>query len=141
MKLLLIILLAISSSFNGFAQKSKNKSPEHRSYKAIPADYVCPEHSGVHSKTPGKCPKCNMDLTLSKKEQMKRDVVKNYTCPMHAQVVSDKPGKCPMCNKDLTASKKEQFHKVYFGFIFQKYQQHIGENRTADQIKHDSGHV
>ena len=52
-----------------------------------------------------------MDLTPSKKEQMKRGVVKICTCPMHAEVVLDNPGKCPMHNKDLVASKKEQMKK------------------------------
>jgi hypothetical protein len=27
-----------------------------------PVDYTCPMHPDVHSTTPGKCPKCGMDL-------------------------------------------------------------------------------
>ena len=111
MKTILFFLMAIFATHSTFAQKSKNKTPAHRHYKTNAANYVCPQHADVSSKTPGKCSKCNMDLTLSKKEQMKRGVVKIYTCPMHAEVVSDKPGKCPMCNMDLAASKKEQMKK------------------------------
>jgi len=36
-------------------------------------------------------------MTLSKKEQMKAEVVKLYTCPMD-KVISTEPGKCPKCN-------------------------------------------
>jgi hypothetical protein len=28
-------------------------------------DYTCPMHPEVHSATPGKCPKCGMDLVPS----------------------------------------------------------------------------
>jgi len=30
------------------------------------ACYVCPMDTNVHSDTPGKCPKCGMDLELKK---------------------------------------------------------------------------
>lgn len=70
--------------------------------------YTCPMHPDVKSDKAGKCPKCGMDLTLSKKEQMKADVTKTYTCPVHMEVASDKPGNCPKCGKNLTLSTKEQ---------------------------------
>ena len=47
--------------------------------------YSCPmkcEGEKTYDK-PGKCPKCGIDLTKSKKEQMKMEVMKTYTCPMH----------------------------------------------------------
>jgi transcription initiation factor IIE alpha subunit len=70
--------------------------------------YSCPMHSEVVSNKPGKCPKCGMDLNLSPKEQMKKEVTKNYTCPVHTEVTSHDPGKCPKCGKKLNLSPKEQ---------------------------------
>ncbi len=40
------------------------------------AKYVCPMHPDVMMKKSGKCPKCDAELNLSTKEQMKRDVKK-----------------------------------------------------------------
>ena len=67
--------------------------------------YTCPMHPDVMSNKPGKCPKCGMTLTASKKEQMKMEVMKIYTCPMHPDVTSDKPGKCSKCGMDLVEKK------------------------------------
>jgi len=63
--------------------------------------YACPMHPEVTSDKPGKCSKCGMDLTKSKKEQMQMEVMKIYTCPMHPEVTSDKPGKCSKCGMDM----------------------------------------
>ncbi len=62
-------------------------------------------HTDVVSDKPGKCPKCGMDMTRSKKEQMKMEVMNMYTCPMHKDVVSDKPSKCPKCGMTLQKKK------------------------------------
>ena len=70
--------------------------------------YSCSMHPDVTSDKPGKCLKCGMDLSLSNKEEMKRQVTKNYTCPVHLDVVSDRSGKCPQCGKKLSLSNKEQ---------------------------------
>jgi len=70
--------------------------------------YSCSMHPDVTSDKQGKCPKCGMDLSLSNKEEMKRQVTKNYTCPVHLDVVSDRSGKCPQCGKKLSLSNKEQ---------------------------------
>jgi ssDNA-binding Zn-finger/Zn-ribbon topoisomerase 1 len=63
-------------------------------------------HADVVSDTEGKCPKCNMDLTLSKKEQMKAEVTKLYTCPSHAEVVSNSPGTCAKCSSKLVVDRR-----------------------------------
>src|SRR4028118_993218 len=42
-----------------------------------------------------------MDLALSKKEQMKKDVTRDYTCPMHREVVSNIAGTCAKCGTGL----------------------------------------
>ena len=68
-------------------------------------------HADVISDKPGKCPKCGSDLTLSKKEQMKTEVMKIYTCPMHPDVVSDQPGTCPQCGMSLVKKKPARKQK------------------------------
>ena len=70
--------------------------------------YSCPMHPGVTSDKPGKCSQCGMDLSLSKKEEMKKQVTKTYNCPVHLDVVSDQSGKCPQCGRKLSLSGKEQ---------------------------------
>ncbi len=62
--------------------------------------YQCPMHPEVISDKPGKCPKCGMDLKLTKQRES-RPVKKQYTCTMHPEVVKDTPGKCPKCGMDL----------------------------------------
>lgn len=84
-----------------FAQDSTQQKSKAAKYKTVKMKYSCPMHPDVVSKKPGKCSKCGMDLTKSKKEQMKMEVMKTYTCPMHPDVTSDKPGKCSKCGMAL----------------------------------------
>jgi transcription initiation factor IIE alpha subunit len=118
MKTLFVLLVFVSSSFITFAQSGKGqKSRDTSSTEKSDVIYYCVMHPEVTSDKPGKCPKCDKDLTRSTKEQMKMEVMNKYSCPMHPEVMSDKPGKCPKCNNDLTLSKKEQMKtevmKVY----------------------------
>lgn len=87
-----------------FAQTKAGKidTTKHTSF------YVCPRHSQITSPTPGKCPICGMELTLSGKEQMKASITKNYSCPQHVEITSHDPGKCPKCGRKLERSPKEQ---------------------------------
>lgn len=102
-KLLALFIAAFTiGSVSSFAQKAKQDTVKHVSL------YTCPMHPDVKMDKAGKCPQCGMDLALSKKEEMKRQVTKTYTCPLHADIVSDKSGKCPNCGKRLTLSKKEE---------------------------------
>jgi hypothetical protein len=71
----------------------------------VQAKYTCPMHPEVVSNVTGKCPKCNSDLMLSKKEEMKMSQMNLYTCPMHPEVKSDKPGTCAKCGMNLTKQK------------------------------------
>ena len=65
--------------------------------------YTCQMHPEVIQDTPGKCPKCKMNL-------VKKEIAKAvYTCPMHPEVIQNKPGKCPKCKMNL--SKKETAKK------------------------------
>jgi transcription initiation factor IIE alpha subunit len=102
--LMLLIAVLTISSVPVFAQEKAGKKDtiEHV------ALYSCPMHPDVKMDRAGKCPQCGMDLSLSKKEEMKKQVTKSYTCPVHADVVSDKSGKCPQCGKKLSLSKKEE---------------------------------
>jgi hypothetical protein len=73
--------------------------------------YTCSMHPEITSDNPGQCSKCGMNLSLSKKEQMKSEVMNGYTCPMHADVTSDKPGKCSKCGMALTVAKTKTKNK------------------------------
>ena len=114
-KIIILALGLIVTSGSVFAQEKAGKKDTTQHVKLY--SYACPMHPNFISDKPGKCPQCGMELTLSSKEQMKRNVTKTYTCPLHTDVVSTQPGKCPKCGKNLTLSKKEQFKaevaKVY----------------------------
>ncbi len=101
MKTTIILLIAAFTTFATIAQKSKANVPASKTGAAVLANYTCPMHPHVVSDTMGKCPKCGMDLTLSKKEQMKKEVMKLYSCPMHPEVVSNHPGTCAKCSSKL----------------------------------------
>jgi transcription initiation factor IIE alpha subunit len=103
LKILLISVICVMS-VSGVAQEKAGRKDTTKHLVL----YTCPTHSEAEKNDPGKCPKCGMDLVLSQKEAMKKEVTKNYTCPVHLDVVSDKKGKCPKCGKKLLLSKKEQ---------------------------------
>ena len=107
-KMLFLTTAFIISSMTIFAQEKAGKK-DTATHVTL---YTCPMHPDVTSDKPGKCPKCGMDLTLSKKEQMKMEVMKLYTCPMHPDVVSDKPGKCPKCGMEMTQKKTSPGKKM-----------------------------
>lgn len=107
MKKTIILFAVIVNALGAFAQKAKADDPKYKAGTVL-TTYSCPMHPEVTSDKPGKCSKCGMDLNLSKKEKLKREVVKQYSCPTHAEVVSSKSGKCPKCGSNLNLSKKEQ---------------------------------
>ena len=107
MKTLLILLIASFATFTTFAQKAKGNIKTPASTMTIQSTYRCPMHPEVVSNEPGKCSKCNMDLTLSKKEQIKKEVMKDYTCPMHKEVVSNMAGTCAKCGTALVAVNRK----------------------------------
>lgn len=103
MKSFLMLFAATFLSFASIAQKSNTQNTKPN---IVQVQYTCPMHPDVVSDHPGKCPKCNMDLSLSKKEQMKAEVTNTYTCPMHKEVVSDHAGNCPKCKKQLVIDRR-----------------------------------
>ncbi len=108
---MLLIAAIVSSSVSVFAQEKAGK----RDTTQHVALYICSMHPDVKMNNPGKCPQCGMDLSLSKKEEMKRQVTKTYSCPVHADVISDKSGRCPDCGKKLSLSKKEEMKAEVMG--------------------------
>jgi hypothetical protein len=87
-----------------FPQKSKNTTD---TTITTYLKYSCPMHPQYVGNTPAKCPVCNSNMNLSKKEQMKMEVMKLYTCPMD-NVICTKPGKCPKCNMDMVEFKSKK---------------------------------
>ena len=105
-KIIILALGLLITSVGVFAQEKAGKKDTTQHVTLY--SYACSMHPNFISDKPGKCPKCGMNMILSTKEQMKRDVTKTYTCPVHADVVSTQPGKCPKCGKNLNLSLKEQ---------------------------------
>jgi putative DNA topoisomerase len=104
MKSFIICLTAMFISLAAFSQKAKqNSDTTLKSYLA----YSCPMHPQYVSNVPAKCPVCNDDMTLSKKEQMKAEVVKLYTCSMD-NIICTKPGKCPKCGMEMVEFKPKK---------------------------------
>lgn len=127
MKTFTILMLVACSLMTTtvFSQEKAGKKDKQHHTKL----YVCPMHSDVTSTKPGHCSKCGMNLELSKKEQMKKEITKNYTCPIHADVLSDKPGQCPQCGKDLMLSPKEKMKSE----VMKKYTCPMHKDVTSDK--------
>lgn len=112
MKPFFLLLIATIATVFSFAQKA-GKAPV--TGIVVATTYTCPMHPDVVSDKPGKCPKCNMDLTASPKEKMKAEVTQTYTCPVHKSVVRDHAGVCPTCKAQLVVDRKgsKQLTKTY----------------------------
>ena len=104
MKSFIILLLATFSTVAAFPQKAKgNPDTTLKTYLT----YSCTMHPQYVSNVPAKCPVCGSNMNLSKKEQMKMEVMKLYTCPMD-NVISTQPGKCPKCGMDMVEFKPKK---------------------------------
>ncbi len=108
MKTIISLVVLFTMSVTAYSQKAKANSAQNKSNTILATkNYTCPMHPDVKSDKPGKCSKCGMDLLLSKKEQLKKEVTKNYNCPMHLDVTSNKAGKCPKCGMELKVVKSK----------------------------------
>ena len=97
--------MAVTASFAGIAQESKTEKNTAKTTNVQIGKYSCSMHPNEVSNKPGKCATCGMDLTKSKKEQMKIEVMKMYACSMHPNKTFDKPGKCASCGMDMSVVK------------------------------------
>ena len=105
-KMLMMAILTILA-VSVFAQDSAKHKVKVQKQMMDSVTYSCPMHPDVVSDKAGKCSKCGMNLTASKKEQIKMEVMKTYYCPMHPDVKSEKPGKYSKCHMDLIEKKKQ----------------------------------
>lgn len=109
MKKLIVSVTVLLIAVHGFSQKDKINDKKHKSNNVLVTEsYTCPMHPDVKSNKPGKCSQCGMDLKLSKKEQLKKEVTKTYSCSMHPEVVSDTAGTCSKCGMTLNLTPKEK---------------------------------
>jgi hypothetical protein len=78
--------------------------------------YTCSMHPKVMSDKKGECPKCGMELVVSKESvhnpavkgsQTSKVVKTKYVCTMDGST-SDKPGKCPKCGMKMTEKKSDK---------------------------------
>lgn len=110
MKSLKMLILAAFTilSVSVVAQDTTKHKAKMKKHKMEQVKYSCPMHPDEVSNKPGQCSRCGMDLTKSKKEQEKMEVMKIYTCPMHPEVAAKKLGKCPKCGMALEEKKDEK---------------------------------
>jgi membrane fusion protein, copper/silver efflux system len=74
MKQLLVIMAVFASTYTVSAQTTPKKTKADTSHTATQTTtYTCPMHPDVVSNKPGKCPKCGMKLTLSKKTSKQKE--------------------------------------------------------------------
>jgi hypothetical protein len=82
MKKLIILVLLVASTTTMFAQSNtKSDSPQAKK-KTARAQYTCPTHPWVKSKTPGTCSICGTHLVVNR-ECSKQPQEVTYSCPMH----------------------------------------------------------
>ena len=116
-----------SAALNGAPATDALRAAKDTASEAAHSDmfYVCPMHSEVRQKQPGRCPKCQMHLVpegeaahgrhhhghaageqtpaASAAAPMEAPAGTIYTCPMHPEVQQDHPGNCPKCGMSLEA--------------------------------------
>jgi DNA-directed RNA polymerase subunit RPC12/RpoP len=117
MKKLIIVLsvfLAVNSA--SYAQANPKSSKE----ETQKTNYVCPMHPEEMSSTKGKCSKCGMELSKTKKLKHNAAVKGNqtsvsteakYVCPMHPKAIGKKGDKCPKCGMNLMVKEKDKSEK------------------------------
>jgi transcription initiation factor IIE alpha subunit len=113
MKTLIIVFAVFFAITTTASAQTSTATPKKENQKTM---YTCPMHPKVMSDKKGECPKCGMDLVVSK-EAMHNTTVKGsqtptatknkYVCTMDGST-SDKPGKCPKCGMKMTEKKSHE---------------------------------
>jgi ribosomal protein S27AE len=102
MKIVFIALTVFLTMGNAVIAQTSPSVPKNELQKTV---YICSMHPKVISDKKGKCPKCGMDLVVSKEKVNTSTVVKSkYVCSMDNSI-SDKPRKCPKCGMAMTERK------------------------------------
>lgn len=104
MKKIIMLALLVASTTTMFAQSNLKSDSTQIKKKAAKAQYTCPTHPWVKSKTPGTCSICGTHLIVNRVSSKQGQLV-TYSCPMHPDVVSDKPGKCSKCGMTMEEHK------------------------------------
>jgi Heavy metal binding domain len=114
MTTLKVLMLAFLShmSISIFAQDTIKPQVGEEKYNSRHMKYCCPMHSDEVSDKPGKCAKCQREMTRSKKDHMKTEMAKSYRCPMHSDIASNKQGNCSKCGMALKKPEKDKI-KIY----------------------------
>jgi ribosomal protein S27AE len=111
MKTLIIVLTVFFAITTTASSQTSTATPKKEIQKTM---YTCPMHPKVMSDKKGECPKCGMDLVVSKEavhttaakgSQTPTATKAKYVCTMDGST-SDKPGKCPKCGMAMTEKKK-----------------------------------
>jgi rubrerythrin len=113
MKTLIIVLTAFFAIGTTASAQKATSTAQKEIQKTM---YTCSMHPKVMSDKKGECPKCGMDLVVSK-EAVHTTAVKGsqtptatkakYVCTMDGST-SDKPGKCPKCGMTMTEEKSDE---------------------------------
>lgn len=86
--MLALLVLALSESSAVTTGQSLNTSA-HKPAKKASASYTCPMHPEVKAAKPGRCPKCKMDLRLTRSES--KAAVENHVQPSEPTVKENGP--------------------------------------------------
>jgi uncharacterized paraquat-inducible protein A len=113
MKTLIIVLAAFFTIGTAASAQTIIVTPKKEVQKTM---YTCSMHPKVMSDKKGECPKCGMELVVSKESvhnpavkgsQTSKVVKTKYVCTMDGST-SDKPGKCPKCGMKMTEKKSDK---------------------------------
>ena len=102
MKKLILPFLFTMATATMFAQSGTKSDSTLAKQKTAKAQYTCPTHPWVKSKTPGTCSICGTHLVVNRAGSKQLQTV-TYSCPMHPDVVSDKSGNCSKCGMKMEA--------------------------------------
>jgi protein SCO1/2 len=132
------------------AQALRNRHPQPRDASRKATEYACPMHPEVVSKSPGRCPKCGMDLKVlggakarpaASVEPTMKSAVENGTLRIPDITVYDQQGQRRNFYSDLVKGKTVAINFIFttcktvcppLTATFRKVQQGLGERVGRD---------